>query len=159
MAALRKRPDLGGMEGWCPYLFIAAGIASGVFGIFHEWRWRVRLDKWMRTKGVIVGEVEGPFDADVSYSPEIEFSFQGQPKRFVSRYGGSVRVILGTEVNVLYEASTGDAEEVSGLNRWLFTLVPLAFGILFLLLGSGMKVDEDCSENLNGLLPVSELRK
>lgn len=57
MAALRQRHDLGGMECWCPYLFIVAGIASVVVGIFHESRWRVRLATWEKTNGMIVGEV------------------------------------------------------------------------------------------------------
>ena len=59
MAALRERHDLGGMECWCPYLFIVAGIASVVVGIFHESRGRGRLATWERTKKMIVVEVAG----------------------------------------------------------------------------------------------------
>ena len=103
-------------------LGLVFAIACGVFGVWHECRWRERLKGWKRTRGRIVDE-HWEKDAECA-KPEIEFDYAGETRRFVSKYGRE-SIEVGAQTEIFYHPLTGEAEEFSQMNRWFFTIVPL----------------------------------
>lgn len=73
----------------------------------------------------------GEASSDDGPYPEVEFAWKGSPHRFISRYGGSGLPRMGTNVDVLYDPATGNAEYLSFSNRWLGTAIPLTFSAIF----------------------------
>jgi len=88
------------------------GIAVAVV---HEAQWW-RRRRWKHTTGTVVGETE----SDESIVPEIEYVFNGEAMRFVSKYGGR-SVGVGARVRIVFDPTSGDAEELKWSNRWLPT--------------------------------------
>lgn len=70
-------------------------------------------------------------DGDDNY-PEIEYFIDSEYRKFISQYSGGV---VGTEVPILYDAESYQAEALLWSNRWTFTLVPCVIGgvLLYLL--------------------------
>ena len=122
-------------------VFSAFAIACAIIALWHEIRWRKRLQAWDKTKGRVVGVAEGKpiktlFGGEASSDdgpyPEIEFSWNGSAHKFISGYGGSGIPRVGSEVDILFDPASGNAEYLSFTNRWLFTLIPIIFSALFL---------------------------
>ena len=99
---------------------------SFVFAIVHEIQWR-RRRKWNVTTGTVVAETE--LD-NYCFEPEIEHSFDGETKRFVSKYAGS-ELGIGTEVQIVFDPKSGDAELLNFTNRWFITIAILVFSFLW----------------------------
>lgn len=97
------------------------------------------MNTWDRTKGRVVGFAEGKpiktlfgeASSDDGPYPEIEFLWKGSPHRFISGYGGSGLPREGSEVDILFDPLTGEAEHLSFTNRWLGTLIPIIFSAVF----------------------------
>ena len=106
------------------------GLACLAGTVCHEVKWRRMFANWEATSGVITAEIDG----DETSSPEIEFIYNGTPKRFVSKYGGG-EVRIGKSVNLLFNPNNGDAEELKWSNRWLPNLAMSGFGALGLFVG------------------------
>ena len=62
--------------------------------------------------------------------PEIEYTFNGETRHFVSNYGG-YGVGVGTPVKIVFDPVTGDAEELKWTNRWAPTVAMLIFSFLW----------------------------
>jgi hypothetical protein len=121
-------------------VFFTFATACAIIAICHEVRWRRMLQGWDRTKGTIVGFAESrpvktlfgeETPGDDGPYPEIEFLWNGSAHRFISRYGGSGTPSLGSVVNVLFDPASGTAEHLSFTNRWLFSLIPAGFSVIF----------------------------
>ena len=121
-------------------LFLTGAAACGIPALWHEIRWRNRLRAWDRTTGTVVGIANGRIkflfggesaDNDSAY-PEIEFSWKGSAHKFISGYGGSGTPPIGSEVDVLYDPATGNAEFLSTTTRWFWTVFPLIFSVMFI---------------------------
>lgn len=128
------------MESIGSFVFLAFAAAFGLFALWHEIRWRNRLRAWERTTGKVVGHTDGrPINtlfggkasSDDGPYPEIAFSWRGSAHKFVSGYGGSGLPRIGSEVDVLYDPATGNAEYLSITNRWLGTILPAIFSAMF----------------------------
>ena len=118
----------------------AFATACAILALWHEGRWRKRIRSWEAARGRVVGFAEGKpiktlFGGEASSDdgpyPEIEFPWKGSPHRFISGYGGSGLPRIGSEVDVLYDPTTGNAEYLSLTNRWLGTAIPLIFSAMF----------------------------
>lgn len=106
------------------------GCSCLIGAAYHEFKWRQMLARGEKLRGVITREVEG----NETSSPEIEFEFHGEARRFVSQYGGGT-VVIGDEVQVLVDCETGEAEELKWSNRWLPSIAMAFFGIFFVMVG------------------------
>ena len=113
-------------------IFPAIGVVLLSLGVLHEWRWRCRI----RTSVVCTGRVVDIHDdADDGYFPEIEYTLGGDTKRFRSAYSIPPTPFIGADVQILVDTTRGDAEVNSSRTRLGFTIVPLAGGLFFLVLG------------------------
>ena len=99
---------------------------SLVLAAVHEIQWR-RRRKWNVTTGTVVAETETD---DYCFEPEIEYSFDGETRRFVSKYAGS-ELGVGTQVRVVFDPKSGDAELLNFTNRWLITIAILVFSFFW----------------------------
>jgi hypothetical protein len=118
----------------------AFATACAIIAIWHEGRWRRRMKTWEASRGRVVGFAMskpiktlfgGIAASDDGPYPEIEFSWNGSPHRFVSGYGGSGLPRTGAEIDLLFDPLTGEAEHLSYTNRWLGTVIPLIFSGVF----------------------------
>ena len=117
--------------------FITFGLAFIALGLCHEVTW-LRRRAWRRESGVVIGFTE-EWNDGVSYFPEIQYEGPHGPSRFVSKYGSSTKPHLGDTVDLVVDQSGGSAERITATNRLLFTLVPIIFGVIFVLLGLSFK--------------------
>lgn len=92
----------------------------------------------MNACGVIVGYREDRDDG-VCYFPEIQLEEADGGLRFMSKYGSGKKPQIGATVNVMVSASGESAEQITGTNRFLFTLVPLAFGLILIIVGINVR--------------------
>ena len=111
------------------FVSLLVALAAIAVAVVHEICWW-RRRSWTLSTGIVVSETEH----DDAIVPEIEFTFHGKAKRFVSNYGGR-GVGVGAKVNVLYDPETGDAEQLKWSNRWLPTAALLIFASLWVWAG------------------------
>ncbi|MCS7468287.1 DUF3592 domain-containing protein [Stieleria sp. ICT_E10.1] len=113
-------------------IFPIIGVALLLFGVLHEYEWRRRI----RTSVVCTGRVvEIHDDADDGYFPEIEYTSGGDTKRFRSAYSIPPTPFIGTDVPILVDTTSGDAEMYNPRARLNFTIVPIVGGLFFLIVG------------------------
>ncbi|MBK1853888.1 DUF3592 domain-containing protein [Verrucomicrobiaceae bacterium 5K15] len=111
---------------------ILVGAACLVLTGWHEWFWW-RRSSWIKTSGTVSAiDLQG---ADMNKHPRITFQHEGKVQEFTSQYGGSTCPEAGECVTVLYDPETLKAEHFTLGNRLLFTLAPLAFGLMFTAIG------------------------
>jgi hypothetical protein len=118
---------------------LLAGCSCFALACWHEWKWWGR-SKWVRTTGEVVGiELQG---SEGDEHPRISFCQDGKIQEFTSDYGGTGCPRVGDLVTVLFDPVTQKAEHFTTSNRVLFTIAPLAFGILFSVIGlAGIKIN------------------
>ena len=86
-------------------------------------------------------------DDGVCYHPEIEFEGANGLVRFVSVYGSGKKPSLGAEVDIVIDEDGQGGEQITVSNRTLFTVVPLLFGLLFILVGLNVEPLEPTEED------------
>lgn len=118
---------------------VAAGLALVSLGLFHEIRWQRRLARWARTHGTVVGSVVDQSDYPESYFPEIEYEVEDETRRFVSKYGSKRSPMIGSQVSILFDPAGTGAEQLESSNRWIWTIVPVLFGVFFIVVGVSSK--------------------
>lgn len=120
--------------------FIAFGVFLFAIALWHECTWWKRR-RWTSSKGTIVGFSES-YNDGVSYHSEIEFTGASGNVTVVSHYGSGRKPEIGKVVDILISESGDVAEEVSVSNRVLFTIIPIAFGVICILLGSNIEPNQ-----------------
>ena len=86
-------------------------------------------------------------DSDgVSYSPEIEYQGAEGSMRFISNYGSNRKPHIGSSVHLIIDASGHSAEVISVSNRLLFTIIPITFGVIFIIVGANIEPIEDAEQ-------------
>jgi hypothetical protein len=119
--------------------FILFGCAAVICGVAHEWLWQ-RRSKGTIIKGVVVGNVaDFGGESGPTYAPEIEYTTRGESRRFVSAYERGEPLPEGETVDVLLSPHSQGAEHYTAGTRWMFTIVPLLFGLVFILVGVNIK--------------------
>ena len=114
------------------FIFPLFGVVLLSLGAWHEYGWRRRL----RTSIVDIGRVvDIHHDGDSGYFPEIEFTAGGDTKRFRSAYSIPPTPFIGTDVPILVDTARNDAEIYSSKTRWNATIIPIAGGLFFLIVG------------------------
>jgi hypothetical protein len=125
--------------------FIVFGVLALSVAVWHELTWW-RRRRGTNGQGTIVGFSES-HDADgVSYSPEIEYQGVEGSVRFISNYGSVRKPHIGSSVHLIIDASGHSAEMISVSNRLIFTIVPILFGVIFILVGANIKPIEDAEQ-------------
>jgi len=91
-------------------------------------------------KGRIVEFVEDrtPSEGGPSFQPRVEYTIGGETRVFVSTYGSGDPEAVGALVDVLLSADGKAAEVLNSRNRWLFSVIPFVFGLLFIVVGFGI---------------------
>ena len=112
-------------------IFYLFGTIFVVGGCVHEWIWWKRRT-WVRKTGAIVGFERDEGGHDSAYYPRIECEGPGGKMTFVSKYGSNSAPEIGSAIEVVMSPAGDRAECVSLLNRYLFSIVPLVFGLIFL---------------------------
>ena len=129
--------------------FIVFGVLALAVAVWHELTW------WRRRRGTngqdtIVGFSES-HDADgVSYSPEIEYQGAEGSMRFISNYGSCRKPHIGSSVHLIINESGHSAEVAGASNRLLFTIIPILFGVIFIIIGANIKPIEDAEQGADG---------
>ncbi|SKB02094.1 hypothetical protein SAMN02745166_03540 [Prosthecobacter debontii] len=114
--------------------FVAFGALAIVLAIAHEYTWWKRRG-WRRRRGRIIGFTEDRDNDGVTYNPKIQFEDALGLTTFVSKYGSGKQPIIGEEVDILIDESGDAGEQITPSNRILFTLMPMIFGLLFIMVG------------------------
>lgn len=115
------------------------GSLSALLGIAHEISWLKKF-LWFRTKGVIIGYERDDHRSDSGYHPRVRYTnAENKEIEFVSKYGDQTEGELNREVSVVYHPEKELAEVYSPVNRWLFTIVPILFGWIFIWTGIYME--------------------
>lgn len=122
---------------------IAVGLVLVSLGVFHEIRWQRRLARWVQTHGIIVGSVVDQSDYPESYFPEIEYKVEDEIRRFVSKYGSKHSPVIGSQVSILFDPTETGAEQLDPANRWIWTIIPVLFGVFFIVVGVNSKPIQD----------------
>lgn len=104
---------------------LCLSVAFAVGGFIHEFTWRRHLAGSKLVTGKIIGESLGRN----GMRPNVAYTFRGAERRFVSKYGGH-KIIVGEDVSVAYNPSSGIAEIVSNSNRWVWTIVPAGLSVV-----------------------------
>jgi hypothetical protein len=117
--------------------FIGFGSLCVGLALWHEYIWWKRR-LWSKGQGTIVGFTES-YNDGVSYHPKIEFPGADGPIQFVSRYGSGRKPTTGKSIDLLIDEQGLSAEETSLSNRLLFTIVPILFGAIFILVGANVQ--------------------
>ena len=125
--------------------FVTFGLAAITIAIVHEFAWWRRRG-WIRRRGVIVGFKED-FSDGVCYNPEIQFDTPSGVSRFISKYGSDKKPHLGTPVDIVVDELSGSAEQISASNRFLFTLVPIVFGLIFITVGLNIEPVKEAEQD------------
>ncbi|MDB4669793.1 DUF3592 domain-containing protein [bacterium] len=135
--------------------FVSFGAACIVLAVFHEVSWWKRRN-WRRFVGRINGFDRESSDTQLSFSPEIEYEIDGKTHTFTSKYGEGITPSLsvGDEVHLLASPDGAHAEHYTAGNRIGFTLVPLAFGALFILVSLTMKPQKNAEQGADDQLPA-----
>jgi hypothetical protein len=120
--------------------FIVFGLACIALGVAHELTW-LRRRGGVVVKGVIVEIIMDPSPSEGGpyYHPKIEYSIGEEAHDFVSKYGTSAPAAVGTPVAVLLSSEGKEPEVLTAVNRLLFSVIPFAFGLLFIVVGLGMQ--------------------
>ena len=113
--------------------FIFSGTLCVALAVWHEYSWWKRRH-WSKGQGEIVGFTES-YNDGVSYHPKIEFSGADGLTQFVSKYGSGRKPKIGKSVDLVIDEQRLSAEEASYSNRILFTIVPILFGVILILVG------------------------
>jgi hypothetical protein len=132
--------------------FIAFGVFLFGVALWHEWTWRKRR-RWTSGQGTIVSFSES-YNDGVSYHPEIEFAGTSGNVRVVSNYGSNKKPEIGKVVDIIINESGDAAEEVGVSNRVLFTVIPILFGIVCILLGANVQPLEPAEQVADDQLPA-----
>ncbi|MFC7338182.1 DUF3592 domain-containing protein [Haloferula chungangensis] len=128
------------MEWLANTIALLVGISCFALAGWHERTWWVRA-KWIRTTGEVVG-ITRQGSEDTEY-PKISFVHDGRVHEFTSGYGGTGCSRIGDSVVVVVDPVTLKAEQVTTGNRVLFTIAPIAFGLLFSAIGlHGVEVED-----------------
>ncbi len=92
-------------------------------------------------KGVVVETIidRSPSEGGPYYHPKIEYSIGEETRCFVSKYGASAPAPVGTWVDVWVSSEGREAEVLTSANRLVFSVIPLAFGWLFIVTGFGIR--------------------
>lgn len=92
-------------------------------------------------KGVVVEIIKdhSPSEGGPYYSPRIEYSIGSETRCFVSKYATGNPAPVGTFVDVLVLSEGKEAEVLTSGNRLIFSLIPIAFGLLFIVTGFGIR--------------------
>ena len=125
--------------------FIAFGVFLFGIALWHERFWW-RRRRWTNGQGTIVGFSES-YNDGVSYHPEIEFAATSGDVRVFSHYGSGKKPEIGKVVDILINESEDAAEEISVSNRVLFTIIPILFGIVCILVGSNIEPLQDAEQS------------
>ena len=124
--------------------FILFGVLCLLLAVWHEFTWWKRRN-WSKGKGTIVGFSEN-YDDGVSYHSKIEFSGAEGLTQFISTYGSGRKPRIGKSVDLLIDEKRISAEEYNFSNRLLFTIIPILFGAMFILLGVNVQTSEDIEQ-------------
>lgn len=116
--------------------FVVFGLAFIAFGVVHELTC-FRRRGGVAVKGVVVEIIldHSPSEGGPYYSPKIEYSIGEETRSFVSKYGTCAPAPVGTFVDVLVSSEGKEAEVVRSGNRLIFSVIPFAFGLLFIVTG------------------------
>ncbi len=120
--------------------FVVFGLAFIALGVAHEFTW-FRRRGGVAVKGVVVEIIKdhAPSEGGACYSPKIEYSIGEETRCFVSKYGASVPIPVGTLVDVLVSSEGKEPEVLTSGNRLIFSVIPIAFGLLFIVAGFGIR--------------------
>jgi hypothetical protein len=120
--------------------FVVFGLAFIAFGVAHELTW-CRRRGGAAVKGVVVEIIKdhSPSEGGPYYSPRIEYSIGSETRCFVSKYATGNPAPVGTFVDVLVLSEGKEAEVLTSGNRLIFSLIPIAFGLLFIVTGFGIR--------------------
>jgi hypothetical protein len=132
--------------------FIAFGVFLFSVALWHELTWWKRR-RWICGRGTIVGFSES-YNDGVSYHPEIEFAGTSGNVRVVSNYGSGKKPEIGKVVDIIINESGDAAEKVGISNRVLFTVIPILFGIVFILVGANVQPLEPTEQVKDDQLPA-----
>lgn len=137
------------MELIIPYFVGFGGALFGIgIAVWHEITWLGRRS-WIRASGQVIEIVQFESNHESNYRPKIEFNHDGSLHTFTSEYGGSGIPKVGDPVQVIYDPITLKAEHFSHRNRWIFTIVPGALGLIFLWIGIAANIangDQDSDD-------------
>ena len=125
--------------------FIAFGVFLFGIALWHERTWWKRRH-WKSGQGTFVGFSES-YNDGVSYHPEIEFAGTSGDVRVVSNYGSGKKPEIGKVVDILINESEDAAEEISASNRIVFTIIPILFGIVCILVGSNIEPIQEAEQD------------
>ena len=117
------------------YPLLFAGLGFALYGLWEMLRAFRKWRSWQATEGEIVGYVEHP-DGGL-FAPRIKFTtVDGSTCTFVSETFGSQDFPIGQHLRICYSPSQPEQAEVARFSAWwLFPLIWLGFGIVFLLAG------------------------
>ena len=124
--------------------FILFGVLCLLLAVWHEYTWWKRRE-WSKEQGTIVGFTED-YDDGVSYHCKIEFSGADGLIQFISNYGSGRKPEIGKSVDLLIDEQRISAEQFNTSNRLLFTIVPILFGAVFILVGANVQPLEDAEQ-------------
>jgi hypothetical protein len=114
--------------------FTAFGVLCLILSIWHEYKWHKR-SHWKFAIGVII-DFKVDADADgTTYAPIIEYRSSTGKRSFTSNYSSSGKAQIGSDAKIIISEDGLDAEHYSFSNRWLFTIIPIVFGIIFISVG------------------------
>jgi len=107
-------------------------------GVEHEYTW-IRRRNGRRAKGEVIANVEDRSgEGRPTFAPVVEYDVAGKKLPFTSKYGDSAPHEKEKILDVILSGSTGAPEVYTFGNRFLFTFGPIAFGIIFILIGIGI---------------------
>ena len=91
--------------------------------------------------GIIVEIIKDhtPSEGGPYYHPKIEYSIGVETNNFVSKYGNGSPAAVGTPVDVLLSSEGKDPEVLTAGNRLLFSVIPIGFGLMFIVTGFGIR--------------------
>jgi hypothetical protein len=120
--------------------FIVFGLGCIAFGATHELTW-FRRRRGVVVTGIIVEIIKDhtPSEGGPSYHPKIEYSIGVETNNFVSKYGNGSPAAVGTPVDVLLSSEGKDPEVLTAGNRLLFSVIPIGFGLMFIVTGFGIR--------------------
>ena len=119
--------------------FMALGCIFIIFGVAHEFTW-FRRRGGVIVKGCVIDNIESPSgEVGTAYCPVVEYISDGITLSFVSKYGSNAPLTKGASIDVLISKLSKEPEVYTFSNRVLFTVVPILFGLLFVLVAIGIR--------------------
>ena len=131
----------GGMPWWFYAIFIGMGLVFIAIGIVATIGSRRFLAIAAEAEGRIVDYSENRDinDDRTMYRAVVEFTVDGETRRFSANTSSSVKPRLGRRVNVLYNPDNPDNARIKSWSAlWMLPTIFLAMGGVFLLLGAAM---------------------